>query len=172
MKKLLLLAMAVMLVFALVACGETQEEVEPAVQDLVSTQVEETPTEPVVEEETEPVGVGNTDESVLYLALEQYFKGNDPDIEDITLNSVKIYTPEEVEADEAIKSHDLKEGDFAFEIEYELKINDEVPSGDLLKYTAATGDIDGHRITDKFNLGIARNNGEDGYSIDAFGTGW
>ncbi len=177
MKKLLLLAMAIMVIFALAACGEEEtkpvenpvEEVTP-VEDV--TPVEEvTPEEPVIEEEEE-VGVGNTDISVLYLALEQYFQENDPDVEEFILKTARIYTQEEVEENEAIKEHNLQEGDFAFEVDYELKIRDDVPSGELMKYTAATGDIDGHRITDKHNLGIARNNGDAGYSIDAFGTGW
>ena len=169
MKKLLLLALAIMLMLALVACGEN-EDVRPVEEP--AEEVTPVVEEPAVEPAEEQVGVGNTDESVLYLALEKYLKDSNPDIEELTLNSVKIYTPEEVEADEAIKDHNLKEGDFAFDVNYELKINDEVPSGELMKYTAANGEIDGHRIINKSNIGIARNNGEAGYSIDAFGTGW
>ncbi len=171
MKKLLLGAMAIVAAFSLVACGE-KEEVQPVEGPIeeVTTVEEVTPVEPVVEEEQ--VGVGNTDEAMLQLALEKYFKENDPDVEEVIINVAKIYTEDEVEANEAIKAHDLKEGDFAFDVYYELKINDEVPSGELLKYTAAAGEVEGHRIVNRYNLGIARNNGDAGYSIDAFGTGW
>ncbi len=41
---------------------------------------------------------------------------------------------------------------------------------DLMPFTAGTGEIDGQWIRNKSNVGIARNNGEAGYSIDAFGT--
>ena len=175
MKKVLLLVMAIIVVFALVACGE--QEVKPA------TSGESTPAPvevksgedvPVVtpdEESGEQVGVGNTDEGMVVLALESYFKETYGDeVEEFIPTKIKVYSAEEVEANEAIKSHDIKEGDIPFEVEYELLIKEGVE--DMMKFTASTGEIEGQKIINKANLGIARNNGEAGYSIDAFGTGW
>ncbi len=39
-----------------------------------------------------------------------------------------------------------------------------------MQFTAGTGEIDGQWIKHKYNCGIARDNGENGYTIDAFGT--
>ena len=174
MKRFLLLIMAIIVVFALVACGEqevkpaTSGEATPAPVEVKSG--EEAPVEPVVES-GEQVGVGNTDEGMVVLALESYFKeAYGDEVEEFIPTKIKVYSAEEVEADEAIKAHDIKEGDIPFEVEYELVIKEGVE--DMMKFTASNGEIDGQKIINKANLGIARNNGEAGYSIDAFGTGW
>lgn len=178
MKKVLFGILAVVTTISLVACGEKKEE-NPTPSNVVPTQVEvvennNTPVEeePAIEPESEEqVGVGNTDEGMVVLALEQYLTLAYPDsIEEINFVNVRAYTPEEIEADENLKSHNLKEGDIPFEVEYELKIAENVE--DLNQFTAATGEIDGRWIRNKYNVGIARNNGEAGYSIDAFGTGF
>ena len=170
MKKLLLLALAIVAVFSLAACKEKKQEEAAPVESAPVVEEEA----PVVEEEApveeEQVGVGNTDESMVVLALEQYFnEAFSGEVEEINFVNVKVYSEEEIEANEALKSHELKEGDIPFEVDYELKIKEGVE--DLMKYTAATGTIDGQWIKDKSNLGIARNT-EEGYKIDAFGTGW
>ena len=38
-----------------------------------------------------------------------------------------------------------------------------------MQFTAGTGEIDGQWIRNKYNVGIARS-GENGYTLDAFGT--
>ena len=175
MKKFLLLVAAVSVVFGLVACGEkdvkptTSGETTPA--PVAEKSGEDTPVVTPVEESGEQVGVGNTDEGMVVLALERYFQETYGDeVEEFIPTNIKVYSPEEVEANEAIKAHDIKEGDIPFEVEYELLIKEGVE--DMMKFTASTGEVDGQKIINKSNLGIARNNGEAGYSIDAFGTGW
>ena len=191
MKKLLLGILAVATVFSLDACGSKeidQPEATPNVE--TNAQVEETAsneegalfegeevgeenteaTEATVEESGEQVGVGNTDEGMVALVLEQHFKNAYPDaIEEVVPNSIKVYTQEEIDANEAIKEHDIKEGDIVFEANYDLKIKE--GAEDLNQFTAATGEIDGQWVRNKSNLGIART-GENGYTLDAFGTGW
>ena len=53
------------------------------------------------------------------------------------------------------------------EMNVELKIVDGYE--DMMQFTAGTGEVDGQWIRNKFNVGIARS-GEDGYTLDAFGT--
>ncbi len=174
MKKLLLGILAVIVVFSLVACGEkpvepvvSGEEITPAPAETTTEEVTPAP----VEESGEQVGVGNTDEGMVVLALENYMKESYGDeVEEFIPTNVKVYTAEEIEADEAIKAHDIKEGDIVFDVQYELVIKEGVE--DMMKFTAANGEIDGQKIINKSNIGIARNMGEAGYSIDAFGTGW
>ena len=176
MKKLLFGILAVIATVSLVACGEKKEE-NPTPTNEVTGQVEEVETnvssEPEVgpEVEEEQVGVGNTDEGMVVLALEEYLTSSFPNtIEEINFIKVKAYTDEEIEADEALKEHNLKEGDIPFEVEYEFKVAEGIE--DLNQFTAGTGVIDGQWIRQKYNVGIARNNGEAGYSIDALGTGF
>lgn len=176
MKKLLLGALALVAVFSLAACGEKKEEEQQPVENVPAVVEEQTepavvPTpEENVEVEEEQVGVGNTDEGMIALVVEQQLRdAYGPVIKNLNFTSIKVYTPEEVEADEAIKSHDLKEGDMAFSVEYEFEVADEVE--DLNQFTAANGEIDGRWIRNKSNIGIARS-GENGYTMDAFGTGW
>ena len=71
-------------------------------------------------------------------------------------------------ADELLKDYTINEGDIVFDAEYELKIADNF-SGELMMFTAGTGEIDGNWIRHKSNVGIARS-GENGYTLDAFGT--
>ena len=131
MKKVLFALLALVLVCALAACGQ---DAAPA------------------EEE----GAGNTDEGMVALVLEQYFKDAYPDmIEEFVPGEIKVYTADEIAANDVFKDYDIAEG-----VE------------DLNQFTAATGEIDGQWVRNKFNLGIARDNGDGTYTIDAFGTGW
>ena len=181
MKKLLLGALAIVTAFSLVACGEKQEEKkveeQPVSQvtenevtsgDAVapSTEINET------ESEAEPqIGVGNTDEGMVVLALEQELRkafGEDV-IEEVVPTSIKIYTPEEISGDELFKNYTIGEGDIVFSADYELKIKEGYE--DMNRFTAGTGEVDGQWIRNKSNVGIVRTaNGE--LKIDAFGTGF
>ncbi|MBQ3286871.1 MAG: hypothetical protein IJH45_02820 [Firmicutes bacterium] len=146
MKKVLFALLALVLVFALAACGQ---DAAPA------------------EEE----GAGNTDEGMVALVLEQYFKDAYPDmIEEFVPGEIKVYTADEIAANDVFKDYDIAEGDLVFEATYDMKIAEGVE--DLNQFTAATGEIDGQWVRNKFNLGIARDNGDGTYTIDAFGTGW
>ncbi len=152
MKKFLLGFLVLLMVFSLAACGQNDADVTPADG-----------------EAGEQEGVGNTDEGMVALALEQYFKDSFGDvIEEVVPTNIKVYTEEEIAADEALKDYTINEGDIVFSAEYELKISEDCE--DLMPFTAGTGEIDGQWIRNKSNVGIARNNGEAGYSIDAFGT--
>jgi len=86
----------------------------------------------------------------------------------------KIYTAEEEQQDEALKTYDLGPNEVAFEVKYELKLVDGVE--DIMKYTAATGEYDEESgwVKEKYNLGVLRPNpdGEPEYIITDFGTGW
>lgn len=114
------------------------------------------------------VGVGNTDEGMVALVLEQHFTSNFPNVvEEVVPKNIKIYTEEEIASDESLKDYKLNEGDIVFEAEYELKIVDGYK--DIMQFTAGTGEIDGQWIRNKYNVGIARS-GENGYTLDAFGT--
>lgn len=146
MKKVLLALLALVLVLALAACGQ---DAAPA------------------EEE----GAGNTDEGMVALVLEQYFNEAFPGmIEEVAPTQIKVYTEEEIAANEALQTYELNEGDIVFEATYDLKIAEGVE--DLNQFTAATGEIDGQWVRNKYNLGIARDNGDGTYTLDAFGTGW
>ena len=171
MKKLLLGILAVMLVFALVACGAQKEEEKPV--EVVPVNEDVTPVvepveEPAAEEPSEEVGVGNTDASMVALVLEQHFKNEYPGVvEEVVPTNIKVYTADEIAADELLSSYELNEGDIMFDAEYELKIVDGYE--DMMMFTAGTGEVDGSWIRNKANVGIARS-GAEGYTLDAFGT--
>ena len=175
MKKLLLGILAVITTVSLVACGQQETTTITPGQRLPETTPvvmqapeEELGEEPEVEVE-EQVGIGNTDEGMVVLALEKHLKDAfSGEIEEVNPTNIKVYTEEEIADSEALKDYTLNEGDIVFEADYELKIAEGVE--DMNKFTAATGEIDGQWIRNKHNVGIARNNGEAGYSIDAFGT--
>lgn len=116
----------------------------------------------------EQVGVGNTDEGMVALVLEQHFTSNYPNVvEEVIPTKIRIYTEEEIASDEQFNGYKINEGDIAFEAEYELKIVDGYE--DMMQFTAGSGDIDGQWIRNKYNVGIARS-GENGYTLDAFGS--
>ncbi|MBQ9314136.1 MAG: hypothetical protein IJ220_03925 [Clostridia bacterium] len=113
-------------------------------------------------------GVGNTDEGMVALVLEQHYKSNYPDVvEEVNPVNIKVYTAEEIASNELLKDYELNEGDIVFEAEYELKIVDGYE--DMMQFTAGTGEVDGQWIRHKHNVGIARS-GAEGYTLDAFGT--
>ena len=180
MKKLLLIAIAIIVVFSMVACGEKkQEEPETNVTESSTTEIENTNEESVEEPAEEPaeeaveeqIGVGNTDAGMVYLALERYIKeGFGNSVEEVLPTRIRIFTKEEISQDEAIQSHNVGETDIVFDVTYDLRIAEGVT--DMNQFTAGTGEIDGQYIRNKSNVGIARDQGENGYTIDAFGTGF
>lgn len=169
MKKLLIGLLAVLTMLALVAC-QKKEEVKPS-GDVEPVVVEEiTPAVVSGEAEEEQVGVGNTDESMVALALERYFLENfSGEVLEVNPVEIKVFSAAEISGDEAMRTLQLSEGDIVFDAHYELKI---APSGEKMPFTAATGVIDGDWVKEKYNVGVARNYGADGYKIDpaTFGT--
>ncbi len=145
MKKVLFALMALVLVFALAACGQ---DAAPAEDEAAATP-----------------------EEVVTQALDQYLKAAFPDmVEEVAPTEIKVYTADEIAANEALQTYELNEGDVVFEATYDMKIAEGVE--DLNQFTAATGEIDGQWIRNKSNLGIVKDNGDGTYTIDAFGTGW
>lgn len=145
MKKVLFALLALVLVFALAACGQ---DAAPAEDEAAATP-----------------------EEVVTQALDQYLKAAFPDmVEEVSPTEIKVYTADEIAANEALQTYELNEGDVVFEATYDMKIAEGVE--DLNQFTAATGEIDGQWIRNKSNLGIVKDNGDGTYTIDAFGTGW
>ena len=145
MKKVLFALLALVMVFALAACGQ---DAAPAEDEAAATP-----------------------EEVVTQALDQYLKAAFPDmVEEVAPTEIKVYTADEIAANEALASYEIGENDVVFEATYDMKIAEGVE--DLNQFTAATGEIDGQWIRNKSNLGIVKDNGDGTYTIDAFGTGW
>ena len=145
MKQVLFALLALVLVFALAACGQ---DAAPAEDEAAATP-----------------------EEVVTQALDQYLKAAFPDmVEEVAPTEIKVYTADEIAANDVFKDYDIAEGDVVFEATYDMKIAEGVE--DLNQFTAATGEIDGQWIRNKSNLGIVKDNGDGTYTLDAFGTGW
>jgi len=154
MKKFLLGILMLLMVFSLAACGQPGADTKDEGNDAGQQE-----------------GAVNTDEEKVVSALEQYFKDSfGDDVEEVVPTNIKVYTEEEIAADETLKDYTINEGDIVFSAEYELKISEDCEN--IMQFTAGTGEVDGQWIRNKSNVGIARNNGEAGYSIDVFGTGF
>ena len=110
------------------------------------------------------------DASIVKTVLENQFKENYGDeLEEVKIVYLKVYTTEEIESMQELKDLNLKTGDLAFEVSYELKIKE--GTKDMMKYTAASGEIDGQWIKEKANVGVARYNEETKeYTLSDFGT--
>jgi len=169
MKKLLIGLLAVLTMLALVAC-QKKEEVKPS-GDVEPVVVEEiTPAVVSGEAEKEQVGVGNTDEGMVALVLEDYIKNMySGDVEEVTFKNIKVYSPAEISGEVMFEGLNIKEGDIPFEIAYDLKIREGVE--DMIRFTVPNGEIEGQNVVNKGNLGILRSS-ENGYVVDNFGTGW
>ena len=94
------------------------------------------------------------------------------DIEEVKFNDIKILPKSEIESNEVFNDYNLGENDFVFEAGYELKIKDGVSYDEMMRYTAATGEIDGQWIKEKYNCGVIRVSENGNYSITNFGTGY
>lgn len=104
-------------------------------------------------------------------ALEEYLKEEyGKVIEEVKFNNVKIYTQQEIDSNELFKDHNVGKNDIVFEANYELKIIEGYKEEEMMQFTAATGEIDGQWVRNKYNCGIARYNAENDYSITDFGT--
>ena len=92
-------------------------------------------------------------------------------INDARIYVEKIYTSEDEEANEALRSYDLGPDEVAFEVRYELHPAEGTDVNELL---AATGEYDEESgwVIEKYNLGILRPTEDGSYTITDFGTGW
>lgn len=102
--------------------------------------------------------------------LEETYGDN---IVDARINVGKVFTAEDEQENEALKSYNLGIDEIAFEVNYELK---PAEGADINMLTVATGEYDEESgwITDKFNLGILRpsTSGDGEYIVTDIGTGW
>lgn len=84
----------------------------------------------------------------------------------------KMYTPEEVQQDETIKSLNIGEKDIPFEVSMYLL---PVEGADINLFTVADGEYNEETgwVSDVHRLGVLRyNEVDDIYYIDNYGTGW
>lgn len=105
--------------------------------------------------------------------LQEYFKDVYGDkISNSRFNVTKIYSTEEAEKTEAIKSLKLGEKDIAFEVTYQLQPSDGTNPEELI-ITDGEYDKDLEWVKNISRLGILKYNDKDGsYTIKNFGTGW
>ena len=105
--------------------------------------------------------------------LQDYFKDAYGDkITNSRFNVKKIYTKEEADKDETLKTLKLGEKDLAFEVEYQLQPTDEKAINEL---TITDGEYnkDLGWVTNIGRLGVLKYNSKTKtYSIENFGTGW
>lgn len=166
MKKLLCLVLTVSLLFTLAACGGSAQE-EPSTTDVPKS--EQTGTAgsniPLKDNQEEA-------EKQIKAAVESWIEEAYGDkVTDSKISVEKIYTAEEEQANELLKSYELGPDEVAFEVRYDLK---PAEGADINELMAATGEYDEESgwIKDKFNLGILRPTEDGSYTITDFGTGW
>ncbi len=113
-------------------------------------------------------------EKQVIAAVENYLRDAWADkISGLEVTAEKVYSAEEEEADELLKSLNLGPNEIAFSVNYKLHPAEGVE--DLLQFTAANGEIDEASgwIVNKSNIGILRPNPDgEGYIITDFGTGF
>ena len=120
--------------------------------------------------------ISNNKEAAKYQiekTLQKYFEDIYGDkIINSRFNVTKIYTPEEIEKNETIKSLKVGKKDVAFEVEYQLQPTDENDYNELMKKKRKNDQKLGW-VKNINRLGILKYNDKKGsYSIKNFGTGW
>lgn len=165
MKKLLCLMMVVCLIAAMTACTAANKE-EPE-NDVPKSEQEGTAGSNIALKD-------NPEEAKkqIKIAMEKQIKEAYGDkVADSKIYVEKIYTAEEEQADEALKTYNLGPDEVAFEVRYELK---PAAGVDENEFMAATGEYDSVSgwVKDKFNLGVLRPTDDGSYEITDFGTGW
>lgn len=167
----LLIVVLVLGLFTLTGCGE-KEETKKSEKSKETSQVSK-------KDQTGTAGSNialkdNEEEAKrqVEIAMNNWIKeAYGDDVVDSKINNIKIYTSEDEQEEEALKERNLGPDEVAFEVEYELKLADDVE--DTIGFTAANGEFneDTRWVTQKYNLGILRPDGN-GYKITDFGTGW
>lgn len=165
MKKLLCLLLSTCLLFAMTACGGSgQESAETDVpkSEQTGTAGSNIPLKDNAEEAEYQIEVA------MQKLLEEAYGDK---ITDARIYVEKIYSVEDEQAEETLKSYNLGPDEVAFEVRYELH---PAEGTDVNELTAATGEFDEESgwVTDKFNLGILRPTDDGSYTITDFGTGW
>lgn len=111
-----------------------------------------------------------TDEglTVATLLSDNFIKDNQ-NVQEVTIEKLKIYTKEEIEKDDILKTYTIGEKDIVFDASYSITFKQ--ATNDMMSYTAANGEIVGNKVINKYNCGIAKYDEEtDSYTITNFGT--
>ena len=173
MKKLLLLVLTVALVFTLAACGgSAKEEGGEAEQEAAETEVPKSEQQGTAGSSIPLKDNQEEAEKQIKAAMQDLIKEAYGDkVDDSKIYVEKIYTAEEEEENEALKSYDLGPDEVAFEVRYDLHAAE---GADPIELTAATGEYDEATgwVKEKYNLGVLRKNDDGTYEITDFGTGW
>ncbi|MBR2547525.1 MAG: hypothetical protein IKF07_04965 [Eubacterium sp.] len=166
MKKLLCLMLIACLVFTLAACGGSSKE-EAAETDVPKNEQEGTAGSNIPLKDNQEEA-----EKQIEIAMQELIEEAYGDkVDDSKIYIEKIYTAEDEQADEGLKTYDLGPDEVAFEVRYDLHPAEGTDVNELM---AATGEYDEASgwVKDKFNLGVLRPNGDGTYKITDFGTGW
>ena len=164
MKKVISALLTVALICALSACGSS-----PAPEQEESGAAETTETAEAAGKIMSQEEAKHQIEVAMQYLLEEAFGDK---VNDARIYVEKIYTAEEEQSDELLKSLGLGPDEYAFEVKYELH---PAEGADPIELTAATGDYDEESgwVVDKYNVGVLRPNdggGEPAYVITDFGT--
>ena len=179
-RKLSILVIAVMLLSAgcvfLTACGGSAQESSSTTE---TTEEETTGTDVPKSEQTGTAGSNiplkdnhEEAENQVKIAMQNLIKETYGDkVDDARINEVKIYTAEDEQANEILKTYNLGPDEVAFEVGYDLHPAEGTDVNELL---AATGEYDEESgwVINKFNLGVLRPTEDGSYTITDFGTGW
>ena len=90
-------------------------------------------------------------------------------IKKVAFDSVKIYNKSEIKNDESLKGYKIGSNDIVFDVIYRLKVK--ANYNKKIELTAATGEIKGNWIINKYNCGILKYK-SNSYKVTAFGTGF
>ena len=165
MKKLLCFILTACLLFSMTACGGAKQE--SAETDVPKSEESGTagsniPLKDNMEEA----------EAQVIAAMQKMFEESYGDkITDSKITVEKIYTAEEEQANEALKSFNLGPDEVAFEVHYDLL---PAEGADVNELMVPNGELDEESgwIKDKFALGILRPAEDGTYTITDYGTGW
>ena len=160
MKRFMLGILAVLAVTSLVACGNKQEEnqVPETNNEIVETQPQEE-VEIVDVPKSEQTGTAGSSiplkdneeevKRLIEIAMRDYYINNyGSEVEDMRIDVEKIYSTEEEQQNETLKSYNLGPNEVAFEVRYDLKPEEDLEN--VMKFTAGTGTYDEETI-EKFN---------------------
>ena len=83
----------------------------------------------------------------------------------------KIYTVEDEQANDILKSYELGPDEVAFEVRYELQ---PAEGADVNEFLAGNGEFDEESgwVIEKYSVGVLRPTEDGSYTITDFGTGW
>lgn len=165
MKKIFILMLCACLLFAMTACGgsdqDTSESDVPK-SEQTGTAGSNIPLKDNAEEAEHQIEVA------MQNLLEEAYGDK---ITDARIYVEKIYTVEDEQTTELLKDYNLGPDEVAFEVRYELHPAEGTDVNELM---AATGEFDEDSgwVIEKHNLGILRPTEDGSYTITDFGTGW